>query len=767
MNLTLTFQISIYLLVALSSIMFMMSEGGVFPQLLTIPLGLLTLLFTDRWEKFSLSPLWANILGLLAFLVVCGEFFSNIEGRLLSGAHFLVYLTWIILLQKKGERQYLWLIALGFLQIAVGSVLTESGFYGIFLVIYLFLAIWTLSVNSLFRTRNNFFREDMTGMVPSLAMTKNSASPFQQTSQVQGGVQSEQTRRWLDVEFIFSTIICSMSALLISMCFFLLIPRLWVNRSFFNNETLAASYQPLVGFSEKVQLGEMGEILESSERVLELSIYDNETDEPVPVSEFVHQFGLDEPLFRGAVVSTYKNGSWSRDRSESNWRLLSSTEINTQALYRQEINLESIGTEVLFVMLPLVGMDMLSDTQTKLNLNAFTVTQNTQNSSKETTKYTLLTSKNVDDNIELNEINEEINYLQLPEKDIENLIRYTRELIAAHPELKSKTEQAKLIESHLRDSGNFSYTLNMAIHDPSIDPVEDFLFNRKSGHCEYYASALALMLRAIDIPTRVITGFKGGEQKFLSHQFEVQQRFAHSWVEAYLDDHWETMDATPSLERAQRIAQNAPSLSNWKGIAKMLSRFWSDYVIDVSYQRQKKAFYDPLLRTGKSLGDKLLDIRTTLTEIMYSIKRFLMSPRRWFSWEGGAAVFILAGLFFAIKWLIRTCLVLARKIFRHKAGSQDALNSANIAFYEKFQSLLAKKGLVRSLSETQKEFADQIVVDLNSELSDAHITEYPELFTTLFYEVRYGKHPLKTKQSAEIQEKLTTLETALMKQNEK
>ncbi len=101
MNLTLTFQFSIYLLIALSSIMFMMAEGGVFPQLLTIPLGLLTLFFTDRWNKFSLSPLWANVLGLLAFLVVCAEFFSNIEGRLLSGAHFLVYLTWIILLQKK------------------------------------------------------------------------------------------------------------------------------------------------------------------------------------------------------------------------------------------------------------------------------------------------------------------------------------------------------------------------------------------------------------------------------------------------------------------------------------------------------------------------------------------------------------------------------------------------------------------------------------------------------------------------------------------
>ncbi|MFK7778350.1 MAG: DUF3488 and transglutaminase-like domain-containing protein [Gimesia sp.] len=761
MNLTLTFQISIYLLIALSSIMFMMSEGGVFPQLLTIPLGLLTLFFTDRWDKFSLSPLWANVLGLLAFLVVCGEFFSNIEGRLLSGAHFLVYLTWIILLQKKGETQYLWLAALGFLQIAVGSVLTESGYYGLLLVLYLFLAIWTLSVFSLYRTRNTFFRKDTPGLMPQLTGSEKIASPFHQSSQIQDGVQSEQTGQWLNGEFIFATIVCSISALLISMCFFLLIPRLWVNRSYYNNESLAASHQPLVGFSEKVQLGEMGEILESSERVLELSIYDNETDEPVPITEFVQKFGMDEPLFRGSVLSAYKNGSWSRERDKSNWQLLNSTDIDTQALYRQEIILEPIGTEVLFVMQPFIGMDMNSDVQNKVNPNTLAVRQTSLPRNNETTRYTVLTAKNAGNNIELSELGEDTKYLKLPRTDIEKLIQYTKELINTHPELKSNSEKARFIESYLRDSGEFSYTLNMSIHDPTIDPVEDFLFNRKSGHCEYYASALALMLRAIDIPTRVISGFKGGEQKYFSHQFEVQQRYAHSWVEAYLDNRWETMDATPALGRAESVAQNAPSLGNWKGFTKMMSQFWSDYVIEVSYQRQKKTFYEPMLRTGKKLGNKLIDIKSTLTESLKSIKSFLLNPRRWFSWEGGAAVFILAGLFFAIKWLIRICIKLCRIIFRQKSQSQDALNSANIAFYEKYQSLLAKKGLVRSRSETQKEFADQIVVDLNSELTQAQIVEYPELFTELFYDVRYGNHPLDTQKSDEIQVKLATLESVL------
>ena len=742
--------------------MFMMSEGGVFPQLLTIPLGLLTLFFTDRWDKFSLSPLWANVLGLLAFLVVCGEFFSDVEGRLLSGAHFLVYLTWIILLQKKGETQYWWLAALGFLQIAVGAVLTESGYYGLLLVVYLFLAIWTLSVFSLFRTRNTFFQEETSGMIPTLTLASDAASPFHRSSQVRGGIQFDQSRQWLTGEFFFATIACSIIALLISMCFFLLIPRLWVSRTYFDNQSLAASRQPLVGFSEKVQLGEMGEILESSERVLELSIYDNETDEPVSVTEFVHKFGLDEPLFRGAVLSTYKNGSWSRAMTDFDGRLYNSEELEKSKLYRQDIILESIGTKVLFLMQPFVGMDMPSGSGNIVNEDTLVVRQKGQPRKGERTKYSVLTAKNTADNIAMNIFYEEIDYLKLPRDDIPNLIRYTKELIATHPELMTNSEKAKFIESHLRDSGEFSYTLNMSIHDPTIDPVEDFLFNRKSGHCEYYASALALMLRAINIPTRVISGFKGGEQKYLSHQFEVQQRYAHSWIEAYLDDHWETLDATPALGRAESVAQNAPSLSNWKGFTKMMSQFWSDYVIGVSYQRQKSSFYDPLLRTGKKLGNRLMDIRSTFTEMLKSIKSFLLSPRRWFSWEGGAAVFMIAGLFFAFKWLFRMSIKIATKIFRQKVHSEDALKSANVAFYEKYQSLLARKGFARSRTETPKEFADQIIVDLNSELTQAHIIEYPELITKLFYEVRYGNHLLETQESDEIQEKLTTLESVLM-----
>ena len=72
--------------------------------------------------------------------------------------------------------------------------------------------------------------------------------------------------------------------------------------------------------------------------------------------------------------------------------------------------------------------------------------------------------------------------------------------------------------------------------DPTLDPVVDFLVNRKAGHCEYFASALTLLLRSVGIPARMVNGFKGGDWNDLAQVLYVRQKHAHSWVEAYLGD---------------------------------------------------------------------------------------------------------------------------------------------------------------------------------------------------------------------------------------
>src|SRR5690606_32776965 len=104
-------------------------------------------------------------------------------------------------------------------------------------------------------------------------------------------------------------------------------------------------------------------------------------------------------------------------------------------------------------------------------------------------------------------------------------------------------EMAGRLVYWLRDSGEFGYSLDASIQDRSVDVVEDFLLIRKQGHCEYFASALVLMLRSVDIPARLISGFKGGKVNRISGLFEVEQRHAHAWTEAYIDGQWVVLDA--------------------------------------------------------------------------------------------------------------------------------------------------------------------------------------------------------------------------------
>ena len=103
--------------------------------------------------------------------------------------------------------------------------------------------------------------------------------------------------------------------------------------------------------------------------------------------------------------------------------------------------------------------------------------------------------------------------------------------------------KAKALE-RLLSSAPFEYSLNRPPPAPNVDPIEDFVTRNRSGHCEYFASALALMLRSQGIPARMVIGYRGGECNPLGDFFDVRQLHAHAWVEAYLEP-----DQIPEKER--------------------------------------------------------------------------------------------------------------------------------------------------------------------------------------------------------------------------
>jgi transglutaminase-like putative cysteine protease len=118
-----------------------------------------------------------------------------------------------------------------------------------------------------------------------------------------------------------------------------------------------------------------------------------------------------------------------------------------------------------------------------------------------------------------------------------------RKLAADHP----PQQRAERILQYLQH--NFVYTLDF-LGRRADQPIEDFLFRYRSGHCEYFASAMILMLRSVGIPARLATGFLGAEFNPLEDYYIVRQSNAHAWVEAYLPEvGWTTFDPTPPAGR--------------------------------------------------------------------------------------------------------------------------------------------------------------------------------------------------------------------------
>ncbi len=111
----------------------------------------------------------------------------------------------------------------------------------------------------------------------------------------------------------------------------------------------------------------------------------------------------------------------------------------------------------------------------------------------------------------------------------------------------SARDQAQRIEQYL--ARNFTYTLDL-VGSQTENPVDDFLFRTRRGHCEYFASSMVLMLRSLGIPARFTTGYLGGDYSPFEGYYVVRQSDAHAWVEAYLPDvGWTTFDPTPPAGR--------------------------------------------------------------------------------------------------------------------------------------------------------------------------------------------------------------------------
>jgi hypothetical protein len=133
--------------------------------------------------------------------------------------------------------------------------------------------------------------------------------------------------------------------------------------------------------------------------------------------------------------------------------------------------------------------------------------------------------------------------------------------------------RARALEQGLRTG--YGYTLELPQQE-SKDPLADFLFTRRKGHCEYFASAMAVMLRNLGIPARLATGFQMGEYNPISDLWLVRASDAHSWVEAWIPGHgWTTFDPTPP-----DLSSHALTLFSKLGLyLDAAETFWQQWVV--------------------------------------------------------------------------------------------------------------------------------------------------------------------------------------------
>jgi transglutaminase-like putative cysteine protease len=319
-------------------------------------------------------------------------------------------------------------------------------------------------------------------------------------------------------------------------------------------------------------------------------------------------------------------------------------------------------------------------------------------------------------------------YLQLPD----NLDRRIGPLATAmilNADASNRYDAAKAIESQLQH--DYGYTLEMRAG--GSDPLADFLFNVKAGHCEYFATAMVVLLRTHGIAARVVNGFLPGEYNDAAGAYTVRQSDAHSWVEVYFPEtrSWVTFDPTPSAGRVEPVRTGLAAQLQKYGEA--LELLWFQYVVGYDKQEQRSL--------ATSLHNQVFDYGRAVSNLLTTIRSYL---------NGNSLTFVLGAIALT---LIAVGLFSGKRIWqwlrdRRRDSEIEGRTYSSVQFYERLISLLEQRGLLRDRHLTPLEFAQTL--DSNEAL----------LITRAYNRVRFGGERLSANEKREVERALFALEAA-------
>ena len=551
------------------------------------------------------------------------------------------------------------------------------------------------------------------------------------------------------------------------------------------------------GFTTEVRLGDLGQILDNPTPVMYVDFSDIRTDEKLSVEQVLDRFQVDDLLFRGTALSVYQRGGWNEDYETPRPVELSQRNApRSPGSVRFNYELEPVGRYTIFTVHPVDFGTMLNDKSVMRHLqyNLFTqeLSFSTISESMGVTTFRYETvavpdSGNRTASLELKYINNaevwqqfmefisesiEEEYqqgvtafhrqsteldrfpmnrqarplalgfdryyrslLDLDRNELSDLVELARNLCeSSEGGILPPEERCRKIQAYLRDSGEFSYTLNMAIQDAEIDPVVDFLINRKSGHCEYFASSMALMLRGVGVPARIVSGFKGGRWNERKNQLVVEQRHAHAWVEAFVGGRWLVFDPTTARDDYGQDGSGGLGYS-LAALWGHLNSFWQNKIIGVSLARQQSDIYEPIMKGLNNARAGGLNLVESFQNRLQSSPGRGRTPQDYLFY-GSVLLFCVVIIAAVLLYLyFRSAIYLFG--WRFSARKRPEAQQQMLQFFRRFLEISALNGLRKAPQLTAREFALLFQERFRWQLQLNSLEELPLSLTNAYYQARF------------------------------
>ncbi len=624
--------------------------------------------------RFDLSPRLVVVLT----LAYCGffplDYFFLSRTFIQSTVHLVFFLAVIQILTSRTNRDYFFMGMIAFLELLAAAILTTNSNFFLFLALYLFFA-----------------------------MAAFTSSEIRRSMQKRQTIARSGLRRFHTRLAVLTSII-TLGILGLTAGLFFMLPR--TADAALRRLVTKRFYMP--GFSNEVTLGEIGEIKNTSRPVMHVRFSDGQ----VPTNL----------KWRGATLSDFDGRSWFAPSYGSRWIPAVAKGVFQLAddqqrrrfgrRFNYRVNLNGIDTDVLFfagtpeiVYLRQLAIMSRGDGSYRLGhppADGFFYDV-----------YGWLDRTSAETGDEFLTWNERKQYLSLPKLDprIADLASTTVRGLA------SDEERATAIGQHLRTS--YGYTLELPSHEVA-DPLAYFLFTRKKGHCEYFASAMAVMLRTLGIPSRLVTGFQSGVYNPLTELYVVRASDAHSWVEAWLPARgWVAFDPTPPDPHPG----SASLLVKLALYADAAETFWQEWVVSYDLGHQAN-LADRMEQASRRVSLHWLD------GMVDTAAKWKPRLHLWFT-RYGVGILVALGCGALGFW----CGPMLRRWWRMRLGvrrlrrGQASVADATL-LYQRMLKLLKRRGYQKPAWFTPQEFAGS--------LPATEVGTAVRQFTSAYNAVRFG-----------------------------